>query len=303
MFFFEENNFLNRRPLSPSQLFFCTLSPPCGRCEICGFTCRQKASLNWHMKKHDAEASYQFSCSVCGKKFEKKDSVVAHKSKSHPEVLIAEALAANGGSVIRSPISVQNAVPETPSEPTPSCASEENQEVAGATLTPLQQVVLPLSPQTLLDSSQGPYFQLAAQQVVQVAPEPQAVLHITSPASSHPQLVQLSTLPHSTVSPASPVLPQSSLITLSSVSSLAPQHVTQWESEDNKDLQLPGEGELWNRVVVGNGSQGVGALMWEGNREMKREDEGIVWESERQVLLQSTEVQGDSLISRWATTD
>uniref|UniRef100_A0A3Q4AX13 C2H2-type domain-containing protein n=1 Tax=Mola mola TaxID=94237 RepID=A0A3Q4AX13_MOLML len=37
------------------------------RCEICGFTCRQKASLNWHMKKHDADATYQFSCSICGK--------------------------------------------------------------------------------------------------------------------------------------------------------------------------------------------------------------------------------------------
>ncbi|KAK1791697.1 hypothetical protein P4O66_013182 [Electrophorus voltai] len=73
------------------------------QCEICGFTCRQKASLNWHMKKHDADASYQFSCSICGKKFEKKDSVVAHKAKSHPEVLIAEALAANAGALITTP--------------------------------------------------------------------------------------------------------------------------------------------------------------------------------------------------------
>ncbi|NXG56655.1 ZN692 protein, partial [Hemiprocne comata] len=56
------------------------------QCEICGFTCRQKASLNWHMKKHDAESSYQFSCDICGKKFEKKDNVTAHKSKSHPEI-------------------------------------------------------------------------------------------------------------------------------------------------------------------------------------------------------------------------
>ncbi|OXB53507.1 hypothetical protein ASZ78_003406 [Callipepla squamata] len=43
------------------------------------------ASLNWHMKKHDADAFYQFSCDLCGKKFEKKDNVTAHKSKSHPE--------------------------------------------------------------------------------------------------------------------------------------------------------------------------------------------------------------------------
>ncbi|XP_069660604.1 E3 ubiquitin-protein ligase ZFP91 isoform X2 [Haliaeetus albicilla] len=72
------------------------------QCEICGFTCRQKASLNWHMKKHDADSFYQFSCNICGKKFEKKDSVVAHKAKSHPEVLIAEALAANAGALITS---------------------------------------------------------------------------------------------------------------------------------------------------------------------------------------------------------
>ncbi|XP_071986408.1 E3 ubiquitin-protein ligase ZFP91 isoform X2 [Engystomops pustulosus] len=70
------------------------------QCEFCGFTCRQKASLNWHMKKHDADSFYQFSCGICGKKFEKKDSVVAHKAKSHPEILIAEALAANSGSLI-----------------------------------------------------------------------------------------------------------------------------------------------------------------------------------------------------------
>nr|XP_048674971.1 LOW QUALITY PROTEIN: zinc finger protein 692-like [Caretta caretta] len=56
------------------------------QCEICGFTCRQKASLNWHMKKHDADSFYLFSCDICGKKFEKKDNVTAHKSKSHPEV-------------------------------------------------------------------------------------------------------------------------------------------------------------------------------------------------------------------------
>ncbi|XP_063290813.1 E3 ubiquitin-protein ligase ZFP91 isoform X7 [Pelobates fuscus] len=80
------------------------------QCEFCGFTCRQKASLNWHMKKHDADSFYQFSCSICGKKFEKKDSVVAHKAKSHPEVLIAEALAANAGALITSP---ELLVPET----------------------------------------------------------------------------------------------------------------------------------------------------------------------------------------------
>ncbi|XP_065520944.1 zinc finger protein 692-like isoform X3 [Lathamus discolor] len=54
------------------------------QCEVCGFTCRQKASLNWHMKKHGAAAGYQFSCELCGKRFEKRDNVAAHKSKSHP---------------------------------------------------------------------------------------------------------------------------------------------------------------------------------------------------------------------------
>ncbi|TRZ00866.1 hypothetical protein DNTS_034086 [Danionella cerebrum] len=84
-------------------------------CEICGFTCRQKASLNWHMKKHDADATYQFSCNICGKKFEKKDSVVAHKAKSHPEVLIAEALAANAGGLITTPAGISTLLETSPS--------------------------------------------------------------------------------------------------------------------------------------------------------------------------------------------
>ncbi|XP_072494795.1 E3 ubiquitin-protein ligase ZFP91 [Notamacropus eugenii] len=87
------------------------------QCEICGFTCRQKASLNWHMKKHDADSFYQFSCNICGKKFEKKDSVVAHKAKSHPEVLIAEALAANAGALITS-TDILGTNPESLGQPT-----------------------------------------------------------------------------------------------------------------------------------------------------------------------------------------
>lgn len=86
------------------------------QCEICGFTCRQKASLNWHMKKHDADSFYQFSCNICGKKFEKKDSVVAHKAKSHPEVLIAEALAANAGALITS-TDILGTAPEALAQP------------------------------------------------------------------------------------------------------------------------------------------------------------------------------------------
>ncbi|KAL4634753.1 zinc finger protein 692-like [Arapaima gigas] len=55
------------------------------QCEVCGFTCRQKASLNWHMRKHDAESFYQFPCEICGRRFEKRDNVTAHRSKSHPD--------------------------------------------------------------------------------------------------------------------------------------------------------------------------------------------------------------------------
>ncbi|XP_028833235.1 E3 ubiquitin-protein ligase ZFP91 [Denticeps clupeoides] len=97
------------------------------QCEICGFTCRQKASLNWHMKKHDADATYQFSCGICGKKFEKKDSVVAHKAKSHPEVLIAEALAANAGALITTPGALLEA---SSSGPTTVAADQSQQQDA-----------------------------------------------------------------------------------------------------------------------------------------------------------------------------
>ncbi|XP_018543509.2 E3 ubiquitin-protein ligase ZFP91 isoform X1 [Lates calcarifer] len=275
------------------------------QCEICGFTCRQKASLNWHMKKHDAEASYQFSCSICGKKFEKKDSVVAHKAKSHPEVLIAEALAANGGSVISSPAPVPETVPVLTQPDQPS-VSQESQEAVGGTLTPLQQVVLPLAPQTQIDVSQGQFLQLPTHHVVQVAHQQQSptLLHLTTsspshlPSTSHPQLIQLPTLPASTTSSMTAADSQSTLLTLSSVTTLAPQQTVQWGKEADEVAQMPGEGELWDRVIVGGGHQDVGEIMWQGNRERRKEDEGIVWEreGERQILLQCAEIHGDSLI-------
>ncbi|KAK1166301.1 major centromere autoantigen B-like isoform X2 [Acipenser oxyrinchus oxyrinchus] len=67
-------------------------SPPCSlpspsRCEFCGYTCRQKASLNWHMKKHNVESSYSFCCELCGKRFESKLNLHFHKGKSHPEAV------------------------------------------------------------------------------------------------------------------------------------------------------------------------------------------------------------------------
>lgn len=71
-----------------------------------------------------------------------------------------------------------------------------------------------------------------------------------------------------------------------------------WGKEAHEDAQLPGEGELWDRVVVGGDRQDVGVMMWESNRERRKEDEGIVWEreGERQILLQCEEIQGDHLI-------
>ncbi|XP_068569456.1 E3 ubiquitin-protein ligase ZFP91-like [Cebidichthys violaceus] len=281
------------------------------QCEICGFTCRQKASLNWHMKKHDAESSYQFSCSICSKKFEKKDSVVAHKAKSHPEVLIAEALAANGGSVICGPASIPETVPVL-TQPNQPSVSLENQEVVNSTLTPLQQVGLPLPPQTQIDVSLGQFLQLPTHQVVQVAHQQQAptLLHLTAATPtnlssiSHPQLIQLSTHPASTATSMTVADPQSTLLTLSSVTtlastaSLASQQAMQWGRETDEDEHLPGEGELWDRVVVGGAHQDVGEMMWESNEERRKEDEGIEWEREggRQILLQCAEVHGDSLI-------
>ncbi|KAG7999538.1 E3 ubiquitin-protein ligase ZFP91, partial [Nibea albiflora] len=254
------------------------------QCEICGFTCRQKASLNWHMKKHDAEASYQFSCSICSKKFEKKDSVVAHKAKSHPEVLIAEALAANGGAVISSPAPTPETVPvlTQPDQPT---VSQESQEAASGALTPLQQVVLPLTPQTQIGVSQAQFLQLSTPHVVQVAHQQQTptLLHLAPAApallsnTSHAQLVQLTALTP-TVTSMSTADPQSTLLTLSSVTtlaptaSLAPQQAVQWGREAPVDTTLPGEGELWDRVVVGSGHQDVGEMMWEGSGERRKED-------------------------------
>ena len=69
-------------------LLFSLVLPPSSsslRCEICGYQCRQRASLNWHMKKHTPEAHYNFTCEFCNKRFEKLDSVKFHKLKSHPE--------------------------------------------------------------------------------------------------------------------------------------------------------------------------------------------------------------------------
>lgn len=253
------------------------------------------------MKKHDAEASYQFSCSICGKRFEKKDSVVAHKAKSHPEVLIAEALAANGGSVISSPASLPQTVPVLTQPDQPSVG----QEAVSGRFTPHQQVVLPLLPQAQVEVSRTQFHQLPMHQMVHQQQAP-TLLHLTTASpcnssnTSHPQLIQLSTIPvsTSTADHQSTLLNLSSVTTMASPASLASQQAVGWGKEAHEDAQLPGEGELWDRVVVGGDRQDVGVMMWESNRERRKEDEGIVWEreGERQILLQCEEIQGDNLI-------
>ncbi|XP_047668410.1 E3 ubiquitin-protein ligase ZFP91 isoform X2 [Tachysurus fulvidraco] len=194
------------------------------QCEICGFTCRQKASLNWHMKKHDADASYQFSCAICGKKFEKKDSVVAHKAKSHPEVLIAEALAANAGALVTTatpttahvtPVSVGPVVlldqeqslhamqvPVTLALPSTDEAKNET-EVGGAS------VAHPTSSNQTLHFVSAP----VSQQQLSIQSSPQ-IVHMTFTTLSHPpqQLPLLSVThqlpPNTSSAPSVSLLPQ-----------------------------------------------------------------------------------------------
>lgn len=254
------------------------------------------------MKKHDAESSYQFSCSICHKKFEKKDSVVAHKAKSHPEVLIAEAMAANGGAVISTPIPVPETVPELTQPDSPS-AGQESQEEDSEALTPLEQVVLPLAPQSQVDVPQGQFLQLPSHHAVSHQQQAPTLLHLTAAPPAHltgTQLIQLSTFPVSTVTAVPTAEQHSTLITLNSVSTMTsaaslvpPQPAAQWEREAQEDAEVPGEGELWDRVVVGDKE-----AIWEGNEERRKEDEGIVWEreGERQILLQCAEVNGETLL-------
>lgn len=54
------------------------------RCEVCGFQCRQRASLKYHMTKHKAEADLEFACDQCGKRFEKAHNLNVHMSMVHP---------------------------------------------------------------------------------------------------------------------------------------------------------------------------------------------------------------------------
>uniref|UniRef100_A0A8C3T395 Zinc finger protein 692 n=1 Tax=Chelydra serpentina TaxID=8475 RepID=A0A8C3T395_CHESE len=125
------------------------------QCEICGFTCRQKASLNWHMKKHDADSFYQFSCDICGKKFEKKDNVTAHKSKSHPEVA--------AGPAQPTPEMPAPGHQDTPS-PLPSLAEETPTEDRSDAPCPLatEQLEITALSHCKTDKAEGPVSPIAA---------------------------------------------------------------------------------------------------------------------------------------------
>uniref|UniRef100_A0A3Q2P618 Zinc finger protein 276 n=1 Tax=Fundulus heteroclitus TaxID=8078 RepID=A0A3Q2P618_FUNHE len=61
---------------------FCSLQNH--KCEVCGFQCRQRASLKYHMTKHKAEADLEFECLVCRKRFEKAHNLNVHMSMVHP---------------------------------------------------------------------------------------------------------------------------------------------------------------------------------------------------------------------------
>lgn len=54
------------------------------RCEVCGFQCRQRASLKYHMTKHKAETELDFACDQCGRRFEKAHNLNVHMSMVHP---------------------------------------------------------------------------------------------------------------------------------------------------------------------------------------------------------------------------
>ncbi|KAJ8262320.1 hypothetical protein GJAV_G00165120 [Gymnothorax javanicus] len=237
------------------------------QCEICGFTCRQKASLNWHMKKHDADAFYQFSCNICGKKFEKKDSVVAHKAKSHPEVLIAEALAANAGALITTPAPLLEALPGPGAQADAMVVvSEEDQSLSQI------QVSLPLAlPQV------GP-------QIVTSQPQHSPLLQLAPAQNQHqpgPQLIQLTpaAIPQTTAQ----LLPQSTDL-LTSRESIGLASITALSASPPPTSALHQSEAM---VIEGGG-------VWEGQVQGERhrvEDGGMVWETEgeREILLEDAE--------------
>lgn len=67
------------------------------RCEVCGFQCRQRASLKYHMTKHKAEADLEFACHICEKRFEKAHNLNVHMSMVHPLTQVEGQRGGGGG--------------------------------------------------------------------------------------------------------------------------------------------------------------------------------------------------------------
>lgn len=216
------------------------------------------------MKKHDADASYQFSCAICGKKFEKKDSVVAHKAKSHPEVLIAEALAANAGALVTTATPATTHVTSVGIGPVMLVEQEQSLHTMQVPVT----LALPSTDQPKSEaegehttsSNQTLHFvsNPVSQQQISVQTSPQ-IVHMTFATLSHPpqQLPLLSVthqLPPSTSSaPSSSLLPQ-----ISSVAFTAnPAPPSSASSPPPLQAERKEGGALWEG---GTGSVGV---VWE----------------------------------------
>ena len=235
------------------------------RCEICGFTCRQKASLNWHMKKHDADATYQFSCSICGKKFEKKDCVVAHKAKSHPEVLIAEALAANAGALITTPASLLELQGAQVRPAQPEAAGQDVAPATGQHHVGHQVVLLGQDHQSLhtmqvpvtiaLSPADPPSPDGRQQQHLQL----QMPLHFvqTSGQHQHPQIQQL-TLTHSGSVVSQPQIQQLTLHSSSVVTQHQGQLLQQQPQQQQQQQPQPQPQQLGQTEVLHMTFQPVG---------------------------------------------
>lgn len=231
------------------------------------------------MKKHDAEASYQFSCSICGKKFEKQYSVISHKAKRHPEVLKAKDVAAKGLSAISSLTPTPEKAPDPPN-PQQASVSQEEKEASSDKLEPLQQTDVP----------QGLILTLQTQPVLQVwhlTPFPQLDLS----TANQQQFIQL---PVNASSPSGTAANfDNTFPTISSVTSLASPHTVQWDGKKEESDGEQGEGELWEKVVVGETHQDVGKTKWETSGELNVKEEKIEWEQEEEkpVVLQGGNLQ------------
>lgn len=185
------------------------------------------------MKKHDADATYQFSCSICGKKFEKKDCVVAHKAKSHPEVLIAEALAANAGALITTPASmlelpanpVQAEVPSLDgNQAGPASQGDRLSQEVGQQAAPLPQiahVAQPVNQQVVLLGQDQNLHTMQVPVTIALSP-----IDPPSPADQQAAQLQLQ-MPvqfvHSSQPPQQPQMPQLTLHSGAVVSQPQPQ--------------------------------------------------------------------------------